>query len=185
MPGFAGVPEEALNRLITFLRTGVDSSPDPRKPHPTELPAYVFTGYRRFVDRDDYPAVAPPWGTLSAINMSTGQYLWHIPLGEYPELSTKGLPATGSENYGGPIVTAGELVFIGATLYDQKFRAFDSKTGELLLSIRLPYSGVATPATYEVAGRQYVVIATSNARNPKGAQGSAYVAFALPTNSHH
>jgi quinoprotein glucose dehydrogenase len=137
------------------------------------------------LDPDDYPAVAPPWGTLSAIDLNTGQYLWHIALGEYPELAAQGLSDTGSENYGGPIVTAGGLLFIGATLYDQKFRAFDSRAGKLLWSATLPFSGVATPATYEVGGRQYVVIATSNERNPKGPQGSAYVAFSLPTNKHH
>ena len=182
MPGFPGIPDAALHRLITFVRTGVDSSAAPSRADAP--PAYVFTGYKKFLDPDGYPAVAPPWGTISAIDLTTGQYLWHIPLGEYPELTAQGLRDTGSENYGGPIVTAGGLLFIGATLYDQKFRAFDSTTGKLLWSTTLPFSGVATPATYKVAGRQYVVIATSNRRNPKGPQGSAYVAFALPTNEH-
>ena len=86
---------------------------------------YRFTGFRKFLDIDGYPAVAPPWGTLNAINMNTGEYAWKIPLGEYPELAAKGMKNTGSENYGGPIVTAGGLVFIAATLYDNKFRAFD------------------------------------------------------------
>jgi len=179
MPGFASIPESALDRLITFLRTGVDSSAQPDSAGSPEPPAYVFTGYKKFLDPDGYPAVAPPWGTLSAINLNTGKYLWHVPLGEYPELAAQGARDTGTENYGGSIVTAGGLVFIGATLFDQKLRAFDSTTGDLLWSTRLPYSGVATPATYMVARRQYVVIATSNSRNPKGAQGSAYVAFAL------
>jgi quinoprotein glucose dehydrogenase len=87
---------------------------------------------------------------------------------------------TGSANYGGPVVTAGDLVFIAGTLYDRNVRAFDSKTGHLLWEAKLPYAGNATPATYMIDGKQYVVIATSGARDPKGPQGAAYVAFALP-----
>jgi glucose dehydrogenase len=143
-------------------------------------PKYRFTGYRKFLDPDGYPAVVPPWGTLNAIDLNTGRYLWKIPLGEYPELAAKGLNNTGTENYGGPIVTAGGLVIISATNFDHKIRAFNSTTGELLWSAKLPYSGNATPATYMIDGRQYIVIATSGARDPKGPQGAAYVAFALP-----
>ena len=141
---------------------------------------YRFTGYRKFLDPDGYPAVQPPWGTLNAIDLNTGKYLWKIPLGNYPELAAKGLKDTGTENYGGPIVTASGIVFIAATNFDHTLRAFDSRTGTLLWQGDLPYAGNATPATYMVDGRQYVVIATSNARNPKGPQGAAYVAFALP-----
>ncbi len=141
---------------------------------------YRFTGYRKFLDPDGYPAVAPPWGTLNAIDLNTGRYLWKIPLGNYPELAAQGLKDTGSENYGGPVVTASGLVFIGATIYDHTLRCFDSQTGTLLWSADLPFAGNATPATYMVDGRQYLVIATSNARNPKQPQGAAYVAFALP-----
>jgi len=143
-------------------------------------PKYRFTGYRKFLDPDGYPAVIPPWGTLNAIDLNTGRYLWKVPLGEYPELAAKGIRNTGSENYGGPIVTAGGIVIISATNFDRKIRAFDSRTGELLWSANLPYAGNATPATYMIDGRQYVVIATSGARDPKGPQGAAYVAFALP-----
>ena len=147
---------------------------------PGGLARYRFTGYRKFLDPDGYPAVVPPWGTLNAIDLNTGRYLWKIPLGEYPELAEKGIKDTGSENYGGPIVTAGGIVFIAATNFDHKMRAFDSRTGALLWTGDLPYAGNATPATYMIDGRQYIVIATSNARNPKGPQGAAYVAFALP-----
>jgi glucose dehydrogenase len=147
---------------------------------PGGLAKYRFTGYRKFLDPDGYPAVQPPWGTLNAIDLNTGRYLWKIPLGNYPELAAKGLKDTGTENYGGPIVTAGGIVFIAATNFDHTLRAFDSRTGALLWQGDLPYAGNATPATYMVDGRQYVVIATSNARNPKGPQGAAYVAFALP-----
>jgi quinoprotein glucose dehydrogenase len=140
---------------------------------------YQFTGYNKFLDPDGYPAVAPPWGTLNAIDLNTGKYLWKIPLGEYPDLAARGMKNTGSENYGGPILTAGGLLFIGATIYDRKLRAFDSQTGELLWEGELPFSGTATPATYMIDGKQYVVICTSSARDRNAPQGSAYVAFAL------
>jgi quinoprotein glucose dehydrogenase len=143
-------------------------------------PMYHFTGYRKFLDPDGYPAVQPPWGTLNAIDLNTGQYLWKVALGNYPEFAAKGLKDTGTENYGGPVVTEGGIVFIGATNFDHTLRAFDSRTGEILWEGDLPYAGNATPATYMIDGRQYVVIAASNARNPKGPQGAAYVAFALP-----
>jgi mono/diheme cytochrome c family protein len=140
---------------------------------------FVFTGYRKFLDPDGYPAIAPPWGTLNAIDLKTGKYVWKIPLGEYPELARQGIKNTGTETYGGPIVTAGGLVFIGATVYDRKFRAFDSRSGKLLWEVELPFAGVATPSTYMIDGRQYVVIAASGARDPKGPAGGAYVAFTL------
>jgi quinoprotein glucose dehydrogenase len=141
---------------------------------------YSITGYTRFDDADGYPAVAPPWGTLNAIDLNTGKYLWKLPLGEYPELAAKGLKNTGTENYGGPIVTAGGLLIIAATDFDRKIRAFNSRTGELLWEAKLPFSGVATPATYMVDGKQYIVIATCGARDPKSPPGAVYVAFALP-----
>ena len=116
------------------------------------------------MDPDGYPAIAPPWGTLNAINLNTGEYAWKIPLGEYPELAEKGMKDTGTENYGGPIVTAGGLVFIGATNFDKKLRAFDKTTGKLLWETTLPFAGNATPATYEVGGRQFVVIAAGGGK---------------------
>jgi quinoprotein glucose dehydrogenase len=112
--------------------------------------------------------------------LNTGKYLWKIPLGEYPELVKQGMDKTGSENYGGPIVTAGGVVFIGATMFDKKIRAFDSSTGKLLWQSELPYSATATPATYMIDGRQYVVIAAGGGRDPKSGSGGVYVAFALP-----
>ncbi len=141
---------------------------------------YGFTGYRKFLDPDGYPAIAPPWGTLSAIDLNTGAYLWEIPLGEYPALAAQGMSDTGSENYGGPILTAGGLLFIGATVYDRKFRAFDSSTGKLLWETELPFAGIATPSTYSVDGKQYVVIAASGGRDPKSPVGGMYIAFSLP-----
>jgi quinoprotein glucose dehydrogenase len=145
------------------------------------LPAmkYHFTGYHRFLDPDGYPAITPPWGTLNAINLNTGEYVWKIPLGEYPDLAATGMKNTGSENYGGPVVTAGGLVFIAATNYDRKFRAFDKSTGALLWETTLPFSANTTPATYEVNGRQFVTIAAGGGKDPKSKSGGVYVAFAL------
>jgi quinoprotein glucose dehydrogenase len=198
MPPFSNLSDEALAALVQYVRTGkdatgaranvrtVDSSRSGggargMKPLDGDLSAdrYQFTGYNKFLDPQGYPAVVPPWGTLSAIDLNTGQYLWKVPLGEYPELVAQGVTHTGSENYGGPILTASGLLFIGATIYDRKLRAFDSRTGDLLWETALPYSGTATPATYMVDGKQYVVICTSNARDRAAPQGSAYVAFAL------
>jgi quinoprotein glucose dehydrogenase len=141
-------------------------------------PPYTHTGYNRWLDPDGYPAVKPPWGTLNAINLNTGEYLWRVPLGIYPELIAKGYPPTGTENYGGPLVTAGGVVFIGATK-DEMFRAFDRNTGRELWRTKLPAGGYATPATYSVAGRQYVVIACGGGKMGTKS-GDTYVAFALP-----
>jgi quinoprotein glucose dehydrogenase len=122
--------------------------------------------------------VKPPWGTLNAIDLDAGEIRWSVPLGEFEELTKRGIPRTGTENYGGPIVTAGGLVFIGATK-DERFRAFDKKTGRLLWETKLPAGGYATPATYEVNGKQYVVIAAGGGKMGTKS-GDAYVAFALP-----
>jgi glucose dehydrogenase len=179
MPPSPDVQGPDMDALLRFM--GVGSGPKPQAPAGEyDQEQYTFTGYRKFLDPDGYPAIAPPWGTLNAINLKTGKYVWKIPLGYYPALASQGLKNTGTENYGGPIVTAGGIVFIGATIYDHKFRAFDSRDGKLLWETELPFSGVATPSTYMIDGRQYVVIAASSARDPKSPQGGAYVAFALP-----
>ena len=146
---------------------------------------YRFTGYHKWLDPDGYPATAPPWGTLSAINLNSGEYAWKIPLGEYPELAAQGMKDTGTENYGGPIVTAGGLVFIAATNFDNKFRAFDKRTGKLLWETKLPLAGNATPITYELGGRQYVVIYSTGGKAGRPRVGEpavngSYIAFALP-----
>jgi quinoprotein glucose dehydrogenase len=178
MPGHPSLSASAVGALTQFLTTGRDTVPSADPASPIFL-KYRFTGYRRFVDPDGYPATAPPWGTLNAIDLNTGEYAWSVPLGEYPELAARGLKETGSENYGGPIVTAGGLVFIGATSFDRKFRAFDKRTGALVWETTLPFPGNATPATYEVGGRQFVVIAAGGGKSP-AASGGVYVAFALP-----
>jgi quinoprotein glucose dehydrogenase len=139
---------------------------------------YTSTGYHRWLDTNGYPALKPPWGTLTAIDLNTGRHRWQVPLGEYPELSARGVPPTGTENYGGPIVTAGGVVFIAASR-DEHIRAFDRKTGRELWKARLPAAGYATPATYSVGGKQYVVIACGGGKIGTRS-GDAYVAFALP-----
>lgn len=179
MPGFAHLNEMRLGAIARYILTG-DSirMPDSNdKESPYYMP-YSMDGYIRFQDKDGYPALTPPWGTLNAINLSTGEYAWKIPLGEIPALAEKGLTNTGSENYGGPVITKGGLLFIAATNYDNKIRAFDKKTGKQLWEHKLPAAGNATPATYMVDGRQYVVIAAGGGKwgNPSG---GTYVAFAL------
>jgi quinoprotein glucose dehydrogenase len=179
MPAFANFDDGQLYALIDFLVSGKSKELPSSELPPPDM-KYRFTGYHKFLDPDGYPAVVPPWGTLNAINLNTGEYVWKINLGEYPELAVKGLKNTGTENYGGPVVTAGGLVFIGASDFDKKFRAFDKATGELLWEATLPFSGNATPATYAVKGRQYVVIAAGGGKDLKSPSGGVYVAFALP-----
>ena len=139
---------------------------------------YTSTGYIRFLDDEGHPAIKPPWGTLTAIDLNDGSLIWQVPLGELDELTERGLPPTGTENYGGPIVSAGGVLFIGATK-DQAFRAFNTNTGALLWETELPAGGYATPATYAVDGRQYVVIAAGGGKMGTKS-GDSYVAFALP-----
>jgi quinoprotein glucose dehydrogenase len=186
MPPFPNIQSSALTRLLQYLKTGAEPGSNAKQEaggaslFAEDLQGtYTFTGYNKFLDPDGYPAVKPPWGTLNAIDLNTGEYRWTVPLGEYPELASQGLKNTGTENYGGPVVTASGLLFIGATVFDRKLRAFDTRTGEIVWEAQLPYSGTATPITYSIDGKQYVVIGTSNARTRDAPQGSAYVAFAL------
>ena len=180
MPGFANLVDDQLFAVLTYVMGGAAEKKEVATAGPP-LPAmkYHFTGYRKFLDAEGYPAVAPPWGTLNAINLNTGEFVWKIPLGEYPELAEKGMKNTGTENYGGPLVTAGGLLFIGATNFDKKFRAFDKATGALLWETTLPFPGNATPATYQVNGRQFVVIAAGGGKDPRSKSGGVYVAFAV------
>jgi quinoprotein glucose dehydrogenase len=142
MPGFGSLSPQALRAVVQYVLTG-EAREVAAAPSPIDM-KYRFTGYHKWLDPDGYPAVAPPWGTLNAINLNTGEYAWKIPLGEYPELAAKGVKDTGSENYGGPIVTAGGLIFIGATNFDKKFRAFDKDTGKLLWETTMVNSGNGT-----------------------------------------
>jgi len=187
MPAFGFLSAAQKEALADFLlypdRKGSDIQPNaPHRPgtvaNPLGRVPFVSTGYHRWLDPDGYPAVKPPWGTLNAIDLNTGEYRWQVVLGELPELTAQGLPPTGTENYGGPLVTAGDLVFIAATK-DEMFRAFDRRNGRLLWQTKLPAGGYATPATYEVNGRQFVVIACGGGKMGTPS-GDAYVAFALP-----
>lgn len=179
MNGFPNLPDGQIAALIDFLTSGESKMITGEAPAAPNV-NYRFGGYNKFLDPQGYPAIKPPWGTLSAIDLNTGEYVWKINLGEYPTLAKEGLTNTGSENYGGPIVTAGGLVFIGATDFDRKFRAFDKATGKLLWETTLPFAGNATPATYAVDGRQYVAIAAGGGKDLNSPSGGMYVAFALP-----
>ena len=182
MPSFGQLSEEKVIEIARFLHSGIDAKPAVRKEQsggdPEELPTFYFTGYNPFRDSQEYPAIKPPWGTLNAIDLNTGKILWKVPLGEFEELTLQGIPVTGSQNYGGSVVTASGLLFIGATP-DEKFRVFDIDSGEILWETRLPAAGYATPATYSVNGKQYVVIACGGGKL-KTKSGDTYVAFALP-----
>jgi len=178
MPAFPNLTPEQVTALVQFVSEGENKELSSGQPAPP-LMRYRFSGYTRFLESQRYPAIAPPWGTLNAINLNNAEYEWKIPLGEYPELADQGMKNTGSENYGGPIVTAGGLLFIGATNYDKKFRVFDKSTGQLLWETTLPFSGNATPITYEANGKQYVVIAAGGGKDTRSPSGGVYLAFAL------
>lgn len=181
MPAFSHIPESDRKLLVDYLM-GIEENADGEK---KELeggkerltPKYIMNGYSRLLTEDGYPGINPPWGTLTAIDMNTGRIKWQSVLGEFEELTAKGIPATGTENYGGPVTTAGGLVFIAATK-DEKIRAFDKDTGAVLWEAKLPAAGHATPAVYEKNGKQYLVIACGGGKGTKS--GDTYVAFALP-----
>ncbi|HJQ27458.1 MAG TPA: PQQ-binding-like beta-propeller repeat protein [Blastocatellia bacterium] len=179
MPSFGYLADDQKRDLLRYLydEEAADVAAKTKPGEASDVP-YTITGYNRFLDPQGYPAVKPPWGTLTAIDLNRGEIGWQIPLGEFAELTKRGIPITGTENYGGPIVTAGGLIFIGATK-DEKFRAFDKRTGKLLWETQLPAGGYATPSTYEVNGKQYVVIACGGGKMGTKS-GDAYVAFALP-----
>jgi quinoprotein glucose dehydrogenase len=185
MPGFARLGAESVRAVVNYVYTGEDTRV-PNSVASTSDMKFVSDGYNRFLDPDGYPAIQPPWGTLTAIDLNTAKIAWQRPLGNYPELAAQGLKDTGSENYGGPVVTAGGLLFIAATSDDNKIRAFDKDSGKLLWEATLPAAGNATPATYEVDGRQYVVIAAGGGKAQKRtgvaepASAAIYVAYALP-----
>jgi len=185
MPSFPNLSDRGLTALVDYLVTGESKELESRD-QPETLARFRFTGYNKFLDPDGYPAITPPWGTLNAINLNTAKYAWKITLGEYPELAAQGLKATGTENYGGPLVTAGGVLFIAATNFDSKFRAFEKLTGGLLWETTLPLAGNSTPITYEVGGRQFVVIhATGGKGKPGSPTGGIYVAYALPQPTGH
>lgn len=187
MPGYSTMPEAKRNAILNYIlgeneplsasrkEPGV---PDSVKLDETQPMNYAFGGFRRWLDNEGYPAIKPPWGTLNAVDLNTGEIKWKVTLGEYPELTERGIPPTGTENYGGPLVTAGGLIFIGATA-DETFRVFDRETGDVLWKAKLPFGGNATPSTYMVDGKQYVVISAGGGKSGRPI-GGKLVAFALP-----
>ncbi|WP_335967276.1 PQQ-binding-like beta-propeller repeat protein [Galbibacter sp. PAP.153] len=193
MPAFNHLSNEEVDQVINYIMNiPKDSDPieeehstsqkDPYKAVKKEEavfgfePRYIVKTWKKLVDENNYPGIKPPWGTLNAIDLKSGEYVWKVPLGEYEELSKKGIPITGTDNYGGPIVTAGGVVFIAATR-DEKIRAFDKDTGEVLWEYKLPAAGFATPITYTVNNKQYLVIAAGGGRGLK--YGGYYLAFSL------
>jgi quinoprotein glucose dehydrogenase len=182
MPGFATMPETKRNAILNYLLNEVPTSASRNEIASVQVrrdtkPAYAFGGFRRWLDKEGYPAIKPPWGTLNAVDLNTGEIKWKVPLGEYPELTARGIPPTGTENYGGPLVTGSGLIFIGASA-DETFRVFDKENGRILWQTRLPFSGNATPSTYMVKGRQYVVISAGGGKSGRPA-GGRLVAFSL------
>lgn len=189
MPAFKAIPDGEKKALLAFLlkipekeattaagRGGVQQIGHTDKSLMPAAP-YTMAGYNRFLDKDGYPGIKPPWGTLNAVDLSSGKLLWKVPLGEYTALTKRGIPITGTENYGGPLVTKGGLIFIAATK-DEKIRAFDKKTGNVVWEAKLPAAGYATPAAYEIDGKQYIVIACGGGKIGSKS-GDSYVAFAL------
>jgi quinoprotein glucose dehydrogenase len=185
MPSFKQIPVAEKQALLAFILK-LPGKPSDRLISKEPITAsseannisYTMNGYNRFVDKDGYPGIKPPWGTLDAVSLTTGKLLWKVPLGEYPELSKKGIPVTGTELYGGPLVTRGGLVFVAATK-DEKIRAFDKRTGRRLWEAKLPAAGYATPSTYFVDGKQYIVIACGGGKIGSKS-GDTYVCYALP-----
>lgn len=180
MPGFQHLKASEREAVLAYITKQENSEPDAHEEGMESnlgTVPYTHTGYYRFFDQDGYPAVKPPWGTLNAIDLNKGKIVWQVPLGEFKELTDRGIPQTGTENYGGPVVTAGGLVFIGASK-DEYFRVFDKTTGEELWKYKLPAAGYATPAVYAVDGKQYVVIAAGGGKIGTD-PGDYYMAFTL------
>ena len=178
MPAFPQLTAADRTSLVQFL-TGKEKQVAEK--NTTGEKRFVNNGWTQLVDQYGYPGIKPPWGTLNAIDLNKGELVWKVPLGEYEELTKKGIPPTGTQNLGGSVVTAGGLLIIAAT-YDEKLRIFDKKTGKLLWQYKLPAAGYATPATYMVDGKQYIVIAAGGGGKVGSKSGDAYIAFALKNN---
>jgi quinoprotein glucose dehydrogenase len=183
MPSFKQLDEVEKKAIASFVLNQKSLQdkifiPTPKPVDTFRTIPYMMTGYYKFLSPEGYPAIKPPWGTLTAINLNTGEHAWKTTLGEYPELKAKGVPPTGTENYGGPVVTAGGILFIAATR-DGMIRAFNKYNGKLLWEYALPAPGYATPAVYSMNGKEYLVI-TCGGGKLGSLSGDSYIAFALP-----
>jgi quinoprotein glucose dehydrogenase len=176
MSAFSHLPKEHLITIRDYLVNKADKSIILKDTATRNKTAYRHTGYNRWY-KDGYPVNQPPWGTLTAIDLNTGDRNWQVPLGEYPDLTAKGVSPTGTDNYGGPLVTAAGLIFIAASR-DEQFRAFDKTNGKILWQTKLPAAGYASPSTYSVNGKQFIVIACGGGKlNTRS--GDSYIAFSL------
>ena len=179
MPAFPQFSNREINALVAYLRTDENEvksdSTGSLVRYSVEIPF--------FVDPYGAPAISPPWGTLNAVDLNSGSIVWKVPFGEYPELVAKGVRNTGAKNFGGPVATAGGLLFIAATP-DEKIRAFDTHTGQILWEYKLPAGGYATPSVYVIDGKQYVVIAAGGGGKNGTKYGDSIIAFALPENAN-
>lgn len=180
MPAYPNLTDDDRASLITYLLADTVIASQYQAASSAQH-RYVHEGWNELKDQDGYPGVKPPWGTLNAIDLNKGALLWKIPLGEYPELLAKGIPTTGTQNLGGPVVTAGGLLIIGATR-DEKLRIFNKQNGALLWEYKLPAGGYATPSTYMLNGKQYIVIAAGGGGKLGTPSGDTYIAFALKNN---
>lgn len=178
MPGFTQFTPNEMSALAAFL-LGEQFVSDTSELRALAEERYVLQGFRVFVDQEGYPATKPPWGTLIAVDMDSRKIKWKVPLGEYDELTERGISVTGTQLFGGAISTAGGVIFTGAT-DDERFRAFDQEDGKLLWEYDLPAGGYATPSTYQIKGKQYVVIAAGGGSRNGSPSGDSYVTFALP-----
>lgn len=185
MPSFVNLPKAQREAVVAFLFNQKDkklSKPEKiinKDTFESNFKRYKIKGYTQLKDQFGYPGIKPPWGTLNAVDLNTGEYIWKRPLGQYQELMSKGIPETGTQLFGGTMVTAGGLIFIAASR-DEKFRAIDKRNGKVLWEFQLPAGGYATPATYEVDGKQYVVIAAGGGGLQSTRTGDYYFAFSLP-----
>jgi quinoprotein glucose dehydrogenase len=180
MPSFSHISKQERNAIVDFVMNNASGNVRFKGKNNNEggdKSPYQHTGYNRWYDRNDYPVSTPPWGTLTAIDLNTGEHKWQVPLGEYESLTKKGIPLTGTDNYGGPLVTGSGLIFIAATR-DEKIRAFDKSNGKMLWEALLPAAGYASPSSYSIKGKQYIVIACGGGKL-KSKSGDKYVAYCL------